>query len=241
MTKKPHSLTLIIGLVLITAIIGRATVVIYILVTAYGLIFPWGFPLRHRPRPLRQDREVLSVIVLSIVLSGLVAAGLWLWSPLVALAVVVGTVPLSLTLARFIVPIRVGEPHDELPPVRLRRGARGAIMAVDDAPLSDERVRLTLDGFAAGDITDRRVVVTGGLINRGAHQARDNYRLGLAIGERGWELVIVGRTNAEALMSGCGVPSRRFDRRRQAEAWAQRSLVSGDGVLFLGDLPDYYP
>jgi hypothetical protein len=34
---------------------------------------------------------------------------------------------------------------------------------------------------------------------------------------------------------------KRFDTREQAVAWVRSTLVSGDGVLYLNDLPDHYP
>jgi len=50
-------------------------------------------------------------------------------------------------------------------------------------------------------------------------------------------LVVVGRTNARALSRGYAGPVERFDTRDQAVAWVRSSLVRGDGVLYLNDLP----
>ena len=57
----------------------------------------------------------------------------------------------------------------------------------------------------------------------------------------GAELVVVGRTNARLARRGYAGPVERFDTREQAVAWVRSTLVRGDGVLYLNDLPDHYP
>jgi hypothetical protein len=52
---------------------------------------------------------------------------------------------------------------------------------------------------------------------------------------------VVGRTNARALEAGYRGKILRFDTRDEAVAWVRTSLVAGDGVLYLNDLPDHYP
>ncbi len=61
------------------------------------------------------------------------------------------------------------------------------------------------------------------------------------VSARGCELVVVGRTNALALQTGFDGVVRRFDTRDEAVDWVRTSLVVGDGVLYLNDLPDHYP
>jgi hypothetical protein len=240
-TKKPISLTLVVALVVTTAIVGRTPVVIYLLSAAYALIFPWGFPVRRRPRPITSDPVILAALALSVGFSLLLGLITWGVSPLISAAVIVLTVPATLSLACACVrPVIAAQEFSE-PPVRISRSSRGAIVVTDCRKLTDECARQTLDGFVNGELEGRRVVVTGGLIERGKSQALDNYRLGLAIAERECELVVVARTNAEALTAGFGVTTRRFDSRHLAMKWAQRTLGPGDGILFLGDIPDYYP
>ncbi len=240
-TKKPISLTLVVGLIMATAVIGRTPVVIYLLSVAYALIFPWGFPLRRRPRPFLSDHVALGATALSVTFSLLLGFVTWGISPLVAAAVIVLTVPVTLSLAAACVRPAVTVPPSNEPRVRMSRSSRGAVVVSDFRTLTDERALETLDGFVQGELEGRRIVVTGGLTGRGKSQALANYRLGVAIGERECELVVVARTNAEALTAGCGVKTRRFDSRHLAMKWVQRTLVAGDGVLFLGDIPDYYP
>jgi UDP-N-acetylmuramyl pentapeptide synthase len=83
--------------------------------------------------------------------------------------------------------------------------------------------------------------VTPGLISLGTTQGHENYRLGAHIAQAGASLVAIARTNAEALLDGYEAPSRRFDTRADAVAWVRQRVAEHDIVLYLGDLPDYYP
>jgi UDP-N-acetylmuramoyl-tripeptide--D-alanyl-D-alanine ligase len=90
-------------------------------------------------------------------------------------------------------------------------------------------------------LTGRRVVVTPGLIELGRDQYGENISLAQKVAAHGAELVVVGRTNAKPLQIGYERAIRRFDTRDQAVSWVKSSLVAGDGVLYLNDLPDHYP
>ena len=91
------------------------------------------------------------------------------------------------------------------------------------------------------DLTGRRVVVTPGLIELGRDQYGENLALARRIAALGAELAIVARTNALPLSKGYEKPAMRFDTRDEAVAWVRSTLVAGDGVLYLNDLPDHYP
>jgi UDP-N-acetylmuramoyl-tripeptide--D-alanyl-D-alanine ligase len=95
-----------------------------------------------------------------------------------------------------------------------------------------------LAGLAPGG---RRVVVTPGLIEMGDAAAAENRELGARAARCGAELIVVGRTNARALVEGFGRTARRVERREDAVAWVRSSLGEGDAVLYLNDLPDHYP
>ncbi len=90
-------------------------------------------------------------------------------------------------------------------------------------------------------LSGRRVVVTPGLIELGADQYGENLALARKVAAYGAELVIVGRTNARALRAGYEQAALRFDTRDQAVTWVRSALITGDGVLYLNDLPDHYP
>jgi UDP-N-acetylmuramoyl-tripeptide--D-alanyl-D-alanine ligase len=90
------------------------------------------------------------------------------------------------------------------------------------------------------EVEGRRVVVTPGMIELGDRQWAENARFADVVRERGFELVVVGRTNAAALLEG-DHDARRFDFRDEAVSWVRANLVAGDAVLYLNDLPDHYP
>jgi len=120
--------------------------------------------------------------------------------------------------------------------------APSGVEVIDDTfnanPASAEAaVRL----LASRPVAGRRVVVTPGLVELGGEQYAENVRLASLVASVGAELVVVARTNALALRNGYGGPVQRFERREEAVAWVRSSLVAGDGVLYLNDLPDHYP
>jgi len=90
-------------------------------------------------------------------------------------------------------------------------------------------------------VPGRKVVVTPGLIELGATQFDENAALAREVRTSGADLVVVGRTNARPLTRGYAGVVKRFDTREQAVAWVRSTLVRGDGVLYLNDLPDHYP
>jgi UDP-N-acetylmuramoyl-tripeptide--D-alanyl-D-alanine ligase len=120
--------------------------------------------------------------------------------------------------------------------------ASSGVVVIDDTfnanPASAEAALALL---VAQDLTGRRVVVTPGLIELGALQHGANISLAQKVVARGAELVIVGRTNAAPLQVGAEGRARRVANRDEAVAWVRESLVAGDGVLYLNDLPDHYP
>ncbi len=89
--------------------------------------------------------------------------------------------------------------------------------------------------------TGRRVVVTPGMVELGVEAFSENRELGARARAIGAELVVVGRTNARALLEGFGERATRVDRRDEAVAWVRSNLAAGDAVLYLNDLPDHYP
>jgi UDP-N-acetylmuramoyl-tripeptide--D-alanyl-D-alanine ligase len=90
-------------------------------------------------------------------------------------------------------------------------------------------------------LTGRRVVVTPGLVELGVDQYGENLRLAQLVDAVPADLVAIGRTNILALSAGYSRRPQRFDTRDDAVKWIRNTLVPGDGVLFLNDLPDHYP
>jgi UDP-N-acetylmuramoyl-tripeptide--D-alanyl-D-alanine ligase len=91
------------------------------------------------------------------------------------------------------------------------------------------------------EIAGRHVVVTPGLVELGREQYGENLRLAQRVADLPAELVVVGRTNVAALVAGYQAPLTRFDTRDEAVTWVRQTLIPGDGVLYLNDLPDHYP
>jgi UDP-N-acetylmuramoyl-tripeptide--D-alanyl-D-alanine ligase len=120
--------------------------------------------------------------------------------------------------------------------------APSGVVVVDDTfnanPASAQAALAVLSSL---ELTGRRVVVTPGLVELGSEQHSENLRLAQRIAGVPAELVAVGRTNIAALATGYERRPQRFDHRDEAVAWVRQSLVPGDGVLYLNDLPDHYP
>jgi UDP-N-acetylmuramoyl-tripeptide--D-alanyl-D-alanine ligase len=103
------------------------------------------------------------------------------------------------------------------------------------------------DGSADSPVPHRRVVVTPGMVELGPRQAAENRHFAAACAGVATDLLVVGRTNRRALMTGATSESgsplrvRPVRRRDQAVAWVRQNLGSGDAVLYENDLPDHYP
>jgi UDP-N-acetylmuramoyl-tripeptide--D-alanyl-D-alanine ligase len=72
----------------------------------------------------------------------------------------------------------------------------------------------------------------------------ENTRFGSAAADIATDLVIVGQSNAPALITGArGGRARvvRVQRREQAVAWVSERIEPGDVVLYENDLPDHFP
>lgn len=90
-------------------------------------------------------------------------------------------------------------------------------------------------------VNGRKVVITPGLIELGDEQYGYNLRLAEGCRNFGFELCVVNRTNARALIEGFVERPLRFDTRPQAVEWVRANLHADDAVLYLNDLPDHYP
>jgi UDP-N-acetylmuramoyl-tripeptide--D-alanyl-D-alanine ligase len=101
--------------------------------------------------------------------------------------------------------------------------------------------------------SQRRVVVTPGMVELGQLQQRENAALGRSVAAVATDLVVVGRTNRRALLEGAmesgeSGSSRgphlsvvQVPTREAAVSWVQANVGPGDVVLFENDLPDHYP
>ena len=120
--------------------------------------------------------------------------------------------------------------------------APSGVVVIDDtfnANPASAQAALTL--LSSLELSGRLVVVTPGLVELGADQFGENLRLAQRVAALPAELVAVGRTNIAAFVAGNERQPRRFDHRDEAVAWVRSTLIPGDGVLYLNDLPDHYP
>ncbi len=127
----------------------------------------------------------------------------------------------------------------------ISKSSRGFTI-IDDTfnsnPAGAARALEVLAGVGGPDAT--RVVVTPGMVELGTRQRRENARFGAAAAAVGDVIVVVGRTNRKALVSGAGEGEASvvlMDNREKAVAWVRSHLGSGDAVLYENDLPDHYP
>ena len=120
--------------------------------------------------------------------------------------------------------------------------APSGVVVIDDTFNSNPAsAHAALSTLSKVGLTGRKVVVTPGMIELGPDQYSENLSFARKVAFGDAELVIVGRTNVKSLQAGYGRPVRRFDTRDDAVAWVRSTLVRGDGVLYLNDLPDHYP
>ena len=123
------------------------------------------------------------------------------------------------------------------------RGQAGFAI-VDDTfnsnPVGALSALATLRGLASGKLA----VITPGMVELGPRQSAENQAFAKAASAAVDHLVIVGKTNRKALLSGSGdgrASVTVVDSRAEAVEWARENLGPGDGVLYENDLPDHYP
>ena len=138
------------------------------------------------------------------------------------------------------------EPIAGLEPVEHRlqliEGA-GGVTVIDDAYNSNsEGAAAALEVLQALPAR-RRVVVTPGIIELGAIQEQANEDFGRRAAAVADTIVVVAKTNRDALVRGADDNSARVvvvDSLAQAQEELASLLGPGDAVLFENDLPDHY-
>jgi len=90
----------------------------------------------------------------------------------------------------------------------------------------------------------RKVVVTPGMVELGPDQFDENRTFAAESAALADDVLIVGRTNREALLEGSakgGASVTVVTSREGAVDWVRQNLGPGDAVLYENDLPDHYP
>lgn len=131
-------------------------------------------------------------------------------------------------------------------PHRLEITKRGETIIVDDAyNANPEGVKAAME--ILGLFKNKpKVIVTPGLIELGNKQFEENFKMGKLIGETGDFVIIVGRTNKKALVSGAAQHKKVDDNLfwvpnlDEATKKIQELALFSAVILFENDLPDQY-
>jgi UDP-N-acetylmuramoyl-tripeptide--D-alanyl-D-alanine ligase len=133
------------------------------------------------------------------------------------------------------------------------KGSGGAIVLDDTYNSNPKGAAVALSLLAdLGANSERRVVVTPGMVELGRLQQRENAALGRSVAAVATDLVVVGRTNRRALVEGAreaygdrpesrGLSVIEVSTREDAVSWVRANVGHGDVVLYENDLPDHYP
>ncbi|HSM45811.1 MAG TPA: UDP-N-acetylmuramoyl-tripeptide--D-alanyl-D-alanine ligase, partial [Acidimicrobiia bacterium] len=123
--------------------------------------------------------------------------------------------------------------------------AAAGFTIVDDTFNSNpDGARSALSTLQASVSGGKTAVITPGMVELGPVQAEENRAFAEEAASRVDHLVIVGRTNRDALRRGSAngrASVTVVDSRDEAVAWAREHLGPGDAVLYENDLPDHYP
>ncbi len=138
---------------------------------------------------------------------------------------------------------------DTVPTAEHRRSAvtapSGLVVVDDTYNANPAGAAAALDLLArVGDPQGRRAVVTPGMIELGPRQDEANAAFAGHAATVADHLLVVGRTNREALRRGShGGRAEVLEvaTRDDAVAWVRGHLAGGDAVLYENDLPDHFP
>lgn len=123
--------------------------------------------------------------------------------------------------------------------------SESGITVVDDTYNSNPAgAILALATLAAQGGNGRKVVVTPGMVELGGEQGARNEELARSAAAVADDLVVVGRTNRTALLTGARGGRAKVtvvSSRDEAVGWVRKHLAAGDTVLYENDLPDHYP
>jgi UDP-N-acetylmuramoyl-tripeptide--D-alanyl-D-alanine ligase len=134
-----------------------------------------------------------------------------------------------------------GAPHRR----SVHTAASGAIVVDDTYNANPAGAQAALSLLATlGKQGGKKVVVTPGMVELGPVQSRENANFAASAGAVATEMLVIGHTNARALVGGAraaGLSARPMRNRVAAVAWVAAHLGPGDAVLYENDLPDHYP
>jgi len=134
----------------------------------------------------------------------------------------------------------------DIPNRRVVHKSGGGFEVIDDTFNSNPAgCREALELLAStGSRDGRKVVVTPGMIELGSQQDDENFRFIRQAARVASDIIVVGRTNRNALKAGASGTQLNVVRaatRNEAVDWVKTNLGEGDAVLYENDLPDHFP
>lgn len=130
-------------------------------------------------------------------------------------------------------------------PHRLQITKKGSITIIDDTYNSNPEGFKKALAVLARIKSSKRIIVTPGMIELGKLQYRENFKVGEKAANIGDEIVIVGKTNREALLKGAKAAKKKVkiylvDDSEEAKVKLSSIAIPGSAILLENDLPDQY-
>jgi UDP-N-acetylmuramoyl-tripeptide--D-alanyl-D-alanine ligase len=120
----------------------------------------------------------------------------------------------------------------------------GLIVIDDTFNANPASVRRVLELLGQQTSSERRVLVTPGMVELGKRQNDENRMFAKEATATITDMVVVGKTNRVALLAGAregGLTPIVVDRLPDAVAWVRQHIGQGDAVAYVNDLPDHFP
>ena len=172
-------------------------------------------------------------------------------APAVTLVPINLAIAIGLCIAADAVPVRMEDGIASLPAVENRLTVTtmetGPSLIDDTYNSNPAGAHVALERLATtvADAGGRGIVVSPGMVELGPRQTEENRRFARSVAEQGADLIVVGRTNHDAMAAGyreaAGSAPISVDHREAAVAWIREHAGTGDVVLFENDLPDHFP
>ncbi len=231
---RPASFTLVAVVVLAMLEITRAPQLVIVATCLYGIVFPWGMPIRRRRRePSERPRTGLAIGA-TLVAGAIFIAGYLLGLMAEAFVVTIVGAPLLVTV------LLGHHPNGQVSGRVVDAVAPNGALIVDATRLSSwNDISDVLDEFLARPVSGQRLVVTPGVVE-GAGHTELSYRMATRIDSNHAQLIAVGRLNAAPLIDGAN-GAIRVDTFEQSVRWINEHVTTTDAVLYLGELPDHLP
>lgn len=157
-------------------------------------------------------------------------------------------VAVGICLAMGVEPDRLSARLGDLPHAehrqRVLRPDSGLVIIDDTFNSNPAGARLGLSKLTTLAGAGKTAVVTPGMVELGERQDLENREFAREASLAADHMLIVGKTNREALLEGSAEGSASVtvvESREEAVAWVRDNLGRGDAVLYENDLPDHYP